>query len=90
MTTTRKLASAALVGLLTSGFLAATPAFADEHEKGACNGKSGCKGKAKAEKSQCKGKAEKAGCKGENKEASSCTGKDKVEGEKASCNGESH
>ncbi len=92
MTTTTKLASAALAGLLTASLLAATPAFAGEHDKGACNGKSGCKGKAKAEKSECKGKAatEKASCKGEDKakEASSCTGKDKAEGEKASCKGE--
>jgi hypothetical protein len=90
MTTTTKLAHAALAGLLTAGLLAATPAFAGEHDKGACNGKSGCKGKAAAEKSECKGKAEKAGCEGKDKkEASSCTGKDKAEGEKASCKSES-
>ncbi len=77
MTTTTKLASAALAGLLTAGLLAATPAFAGEHDKGACNGKSGCKGKATAEKSECKGKTEKAGCEG----------KDKAAGEKSSCSG---
>jgi hypothetical protein len=80
MTTTTKLAHAALVGLLTAGLLAATPAFAGEHDKGACNGKSGCKGKAAAEKSECKGHAgEKAGCEG----------KDKAAGEKGSCSGKS-
>lgn len=87
MTTTTKLASAALAGLLTVGLLAATPAFAGEHDKGACNGKSGCKGKAAAEKSECKGKAEKAGCEGKDKtdgEKASCNSKD---GEKASCAG---
>lgn len=93
MTTTTKLASAALAGLLTAGLLAATPAFAGTHDKASCNAKSGCKGKVKAEKSECKGKAaaEKASCKGktEAKEASSCTGKDKAAGEKASCKGES-
>lgn len=87
MTATTKLASAALVGLLTAGMLAATPAFAGEHEKGACKSKSGCKGKAAAEKSECKGKdkAEKASCKGEDKEAHGCKGK--ADGEKASCKG---
>jgi hypothetical protein len=80
MTTATKLASAALVGLLTAGLLAATPAFAGEHDKGACAGKSGCKGKAAAEKSECKGHAgEKAGCEG----------KDKAAGEKGSCSGKS-
>lgn len=82
MTTTTKLASAALVGLLTAGLLSATPAFAGEHDKGSCNGKSGCKGKAAAEKSECKGKS---GCSGKD-EKSGCEGKDKAAGEKASCN----
>ena len=76
MTTTHKLASAALMGLLTAGILAAQPALASNHEKGACNGKSGCKGKAAAEKSECKGHGEKAGCEGKDKgEAASCSGK---------------
>jgi hypothetical protein len=78
MTTTTKLASAALAGLLTAGLLAATPAFAGEHDKGACNGKSGCKGKAEAEKAGCEGKDKATG------EKASCSGKD---GEKASCAG---
>lgn len=89
MTTNTKLASAALAGLLTASMLAATPAFAGEHDKGACNGKSGCKGKAASEKSECNGKAEKAGCEGKDKaagEKASCSGKD---GEKASCSGKS-
>lgn len=75
MTTNTKLASAALAGLLTAGLFAATPAFAGEHDKGACNGKSGCKGIAAAEKSECKGKAEKAGCSGKEGEKASCSGK---------------
>lgn len=87
MTSTKKLATAALTGLLTVGLLAAQPALAGEGDKGACKGKSGCKGKAQAEKSECKGHAEKAGCDGKAKEASSCNGK--AEGEKASCKGES-
>jgi|GEM_PF-1904955 len=92
MTTTNKLVSAALIGLMSAGLLAAQPAFAGEHEKGACNGKSGCKGKDAAEKSECKGKSgcsgkdEKSGCEGKDKEANSCKGKD---GEKASCSGKS-
>jgi hypothetical protein len=85
--TTNKLASAALLGLMTAGLLAATPAFAGEHDKGACNGKNGCKGDAKAEKSECKGHGDKAGCKGEDKakgEKAGCDGKDK-----SSCSGKS-
>jgi hypothetical protein len=80
MTTKTKLATAALTGLLTAGLLAATPAFAGEHDKGSCSGKNGCKGKAGAEKSECKGK-------------NSCEGKDKMaddkDGEKAACAGKS-
>ena len=57
MTTKTKLATAALTGLLTAGLLVATPALASEHEKGACSGKNGCKGKSGAEKSECKGKS---------------------------------
>ncbi|MDX2113015.1 MAG: hypothetical protein SFW63_04725 [Alphaproteobacteria bacterium] len=89
MTTTTKLASAALAGLLTAGLLAVTPAFAGEHDKGSCSGKDGCKGKAAAEKSECKGHAgEKSGCEGKDKkEGHSCSGKDgcggKDEGKKA-------
>lgn len=80
MTTNIKLASAALAGLLTAGLLAATPAFAGEHDKGACNGKSGCKGKSAAEKSECKG---------HDKDKSGCEGKDKAAADKASCSGKS-
>lgn len=83
MTTTKKLATAALTGLFTAGLLAAQPALATEHEKGACNGKSGCKGNAKAEKSECKGQAEKASCDGKAKDAHSCNGK-------SSCTGKDH
>lgn len=76
MTTTKKLASAALMGLLTAATFAAQPALASEHEKGACNGKNGCKGKAAAEKSECKGHGEKAGCEGHDKgDSASCSGK---------------
>jgi outer membrane usher protein FimD/PapC len=57
MTSTNKLALAALTGLMAAGALVATPAFAGEG-KAACNGKSGCKGTAAAEKSECKGHAE--------------------------------
>jgi hypothetical protein len=78
MTTTSKLASAALTGLLTLGMLAASPAFAGEHNKGSCNGKSGCKGKAAAEKSECKGHSA---------EKTSCASQDKAAAEKASCSG---
>lgn len=73
MTTKTKLASAALAGLLTAGLLAATPTFAGEHDKGACSGKSGCKGKAAAEKSECKGKD---GCGGKDADKAACSGKD--------------
>jgi hypothetical protein len=76
MTTTHKLASAALVGLLTAGLLAAQPAFAGEHEKGSCASKNGCKGKAAAEKSACKGHdMDKASCKGKEAEKASCASK---------------
>ncbi len=82
MTTTTKLASAALLGMLTAGIIAASPASASNHDKGACNGKSGCKGKAAAEKSECKGHSEKAGCEGKDKkEAGSCAGKSGCKGE---------
>jgi hypothetical protein len=66
-----KLAAAALVGLFTAGALVASPSFAGE-DKAACTGKSGCNGKPKAEKANCKtadGK-EKHACKG----ANSCKG----------------
>ena len=85
MTTTKQLASAALIGLMTAGLLAAQPALAGEHDKASCSGKNGCKGNAKAEKSECKaksgcsGKEEKSGCEGKDKEASGCEGKDKAE-----------
>lgn len=80
MTTTTKLASSALIGLLTAGFIAASPAFAGEHDKGACSGKSGCKGEAAAEKSECKGNdGDKSGCDGKDK--SSCSGKSGCSGQ---------
>lgn len=66
MTTSKKLATAALAGLLTASLMAATPAFAADE------GKASCKGKAHAEKANCKtadGK-EKHACKGKN----SCKG----------------
>lgn len=82
MATTTKLASAALAGLLTAGLFIATPAFADQHDKGACSGKSGCKGTAGAEKSECKSHdGEKSGCSGHDGEASSCSGKSGCAGE---------
>lgn len=83
MTTTTKLATAALAGLMAVGMLVAQPALAGEHEKGSCKAKSGCKGKAAAHKSESKAHSEKASCKGADKakEANSCTGKDKEEGE---------
>lgn len=54
MTTSIKLATAALAGLYTAGMLVASPALASDHEKSACKGASGCKGKAAAEKTNCK------------------------------------
>ncbi len=91
MTANKTLASAALIGLMAAGLMAATPAFAGEHDKGSCSGKSGCKGKAAAEKSECKGKAEgeKAGCEGKDKAAGEKAGCKGHDGEKASCKGES-
>lgn len=80
MTTNNKLAAAALLGLMTAGLLSAQPAMATDHEKGACKGKSGCKGASEAtsEKSSCNGH--------DSKDASSCSGK--AEGkDKASCSG---
>lgn len=80
MTPNKKLATAALTGLMTVGMMAASPAFAGDHEgKAACKNKSGCKGKAAVEKSECKGHAA--------KEKASCKGKEKME-EKASCHGQ--
>ncbi|MBN8543647.1 MAG: hypothetical protein J0M34_05215 [Alphaproteobacteria bacterium] len=70
MTTNTKLASAALLGLLTAGMLAAQPALAGS-DKASCKGANGCKGNSQAEKSQCNGA-----------DKSSCNAKD---GEKASC-----
>lgn len=75
MATTNKLASAALAGLLTAGLLVATPAFAEHHDKSSCNGKSGCKGKAAAEKSECKAHSEKSSCSAKKEEAASCATK---------------
>lgn len=67
-TTSKKLAIAALSGLLAVGALAANPAFANDGDKSSCVGKD----KVKAEKANCKtadGK-EKHACKGKN----SCKG----------------
>lgn len=81
MTTTNKLASAAFIGLMTASLFAATPAFAGEHDKGSCGGKSGCKGEAGAEKAGCEGKdGDKSSCEGKDKEAGSCAGKSGCEG----------
>lgn len=80
MTTKNKLASAALVGLLAAGAMIAQPAFAGT-DKASCKTASGCKGKAQAEKTTCKGQ-DKASCTGKDTEkasckaASSCKGKD--------------
>lgn len=66
MTTTKRLATAALAGLLTATVAVAAPAFAGEE------GKASCKGKPASEKANCKtadGK-EKHACKGKN----SCQG----------------
>lgn len=68
MTTSKKLATAALAGLLTASFAVAAPAFAADGDKSSCTGKD----KVKAEKANCKtadGK-EKHACKGKN----SCKG----------------
>ena len=68
MTTTKKLATAALAGLFTASLISAAPAFAGEEGKASCTGKD----KVKAEKANCKtadGK-EKHSCKGKN----SCKG----------------
>ena len=68
MTTSKKLATAALTGLFTASLMAAAPAFANDSEKANCKGKD----KAHAEKANCKtadGK-EKHACKGKN----SCKG----------------
>lgn len=66
MTTKNKLALAAFAGLFTAGVMAASPAFADHHDKGACSGASGCKGKAGTEKANCKSAdGEKHACKGD-------------------------
>jgi len=68
MTTTKKLATAALAGLFTASLVAAAPAFAGEEGKSSCTGKD----KPAAEKANCKtadGK-EKHACKGKN----SCKG----------------
>jgi len=82
MTTKTKLASAALAGLLTAGIFTATSAFADNHDKGSCHSKSGCKGKSTAEKSECKGHAkdEKSSCHSTDK--ASCSGKSGCSGKK--------
>ena len=48
MSINKNLAIAALAGLLSAGAMTASVAFAGEHEK------SGCKGKAGAEKANCK------------------------------------
>lgn len=67
MTQTKKLATAALAGLMATVMLAAAPAHAGDGDKAACTGKSGCQGKG-VEKSNCKtvdGK-EKHACKGMN------------------------
>lgn len=73
MTKGKKLATAALAGLLGVGVATAGAAFANDHgEKASCKSKSGCKGKAAVEKANCKtadGK-EKHACKGLN----SCKG----------------
>lgn len=84
MATTTKLVSAAFAGLLTAGLLVATPALAEHQEKAACNGKSGCKGKAAAEKSECKGHSEKSSCSTKEGEAASCSGKSGCSGKKES------
>ena len=68
MTTSKKLATAALAGLFAASLMAAAPAFATEGDKANCTGKD----KAHAEKANCKtadGK-EKHACKGKN----SCKG----------------
>lgn len=68
MTTSKKLATAALAGLLSTSFAIAAPAFAADGDKAGCTGKD----KVKAEKANCKtadGK-EKHACKGKN----SCKG----------------
>jgi hypothetical protein len=86
MNTQSKLASAALVGLLTASLMSTKIALASDHkdengsvtEKSECKGVSGCKGEAKSktEKSECKGVS---GCKGEAKSKT----------EKSACNGHS-
>jgi hypothetical protein len=99
MNNTNKLATAALLGLMTTGLLSAQPAMATEHEKGACKSKSGCKGTSGVmsdmkEKATCQGKAgdmkEKASCHGkagDMKEKASCQGKAGDMKEKATCQG---
>lgn len=78
MTKKMKLATAALAGLFTAGILAASPSLAGDHEKGACKGASGCKGKSAAEKAECKGKG---GCKtADGKEKHACKGKNSCKG----------
>lgn len=87
MTSSKKLAAAALAGLFTAGMLAAAPAFAGEGEKGSCKGASGCKGKSAMEKANCKtadGK-EKHACKGLNScKGNGADGKNECKG-KGSC-----
>lgn len=68
MTTSKKLATAALAGLFTATLAAAVPAFAADE------GKAGCKGKDKAH-------AEKANCKtADGKEKHACKGKNSCKG----------
>lgn len=69
MSNTKKLATAALAGLFSIGTLAASAALAGEHDKSACNGTNGCKGKGGAMEKAADEK-EKHACKGQN----SCKG----------------
>lgn len=91
----KKLATAALTGILAVGAFSASPAFAGNHsngcsaagcnkksEKSSCKGKTGCKSSCKA-KSSCK---DKHSCKSKNscKDKHSCKSKNDC---KASCSG---
>lgn len=80
MTTTKKLATAALAGLFTASIVAAAPVFAGEEGKAGCNGKE----KAAAEKASCNSKDMKAaeeGTKAGEKEKHSCKGKNSCKGQ---------
>ncbi len=72
MSTSKKLAAAALTGLFTASIMTSSSAFAGSQGKASCKSSNGCKGNAAKEKANCKtadGK-EKHACKGLN----SCAG----------------